>query len=124
MSNIILFIIIINRINYLTGVMFLGLSFYTAVAFLAIKIASYDYHIGMDDEELFADKAIKKYKVKVTLIILLISGGIHLLTPTQNELIFYFGSKHITTQNYHMAKDELLSFVRDLRKEIKGESNE
>jgi len=120
MSNIILFIIIINRINYLTGMMFLGLSIYTIVAFLAIKIASQDHY----EDELFADKAIKKYKMKVTLIILLISGGIHSLTPTQDELTFYFGSKLITTQNYHMAKDELLSFVRDLRKEIKGESHE
>ena len=124
MSNIILFIIIINRINYLSGVMFLGLLIYTTVAFLIIKIVSHDYYINRDDEELFADKAIKKYKVKVTLIILLISGCIHSLTPTQNELTFYFGSKLITTQNYHIAKDELLSFARDLRKEIKEESNE
>ena len=55
MSNIILFIIIINRINHLTGMMFLGLSIYTIVAFLAIKIASQDSY----EEELFADKAIK-----------------------------------------------------------------
>lgn len=124
MSNIVLLIIILGKVENLTKLMFVGLLIYTgALVVLAMLLAC---DIGCNDKDKLdcIKDMMKKFKAKTILVILIITGIISVLIPTKEELILYYGSKQITVQNYHIAKDELLGFVRDLRKEIKGESNE
>ena len=45
------------------------------------------------------------------------------IIPTQEELVLYFGSRYVTTENYKAAKGELLDFIRDIKKEIESDVN-
>ena len=118
MSNIVLLIIILGRVENLASRMSFVLLIYTLLLFGFIFImCPVDMH---DCEGIFnyIEDMMKKFKVKITLVILIISGITSALIPAKEELIVYYGSKQITVQNYHMAKDELLGFVRDIKKEI------
>lgn len=121
MSNIVLLIIILGRVEVLASRMFFSLLIYIVCLFCFIII----YSCGMNnsDEDIFncMKDMTKKFKTKTTLVILIISGIISILIPTKEELIVYYRSKQITVQNYHIAKDELLGFVKDIKKEITGD---
>ena len=121
MSNIVLSIIILGRVENLASRMSLVLLIYTLLLFgfffITCPIDLYDCE-GIFN---YIEDMMKKFKVKITLVILIISGITSALIPTKEELIVYYGSKQITVQNYHMAKDELLGFVKDIKKEIKGD---
>lgn len=121
MSNIVLLIIILGKIESLTSRMFWTLLIY--IVFLSAFISLYACETNYNDRDVFncIKDMMKKFKVKITLIILIISGVVSTLIPTKEELIVYYGSKQITVQNYHIAKDELLGFVKDIKKEIKGD---
>ena len=118
MSSVVLLIIILGRVENLASRMSLVLLIYTLLLFgfffITCPIDLYDCE-GIFN---YIEDMMKKFKVKITLVILIISGITSALIPTKEELIVYYGSKQITVQNYHMAKDELLGFVRDIKKEI------
>lgn len=121
MSNIVLLIIILGRIEVLASRMSFVLLIYTLLLFGFFFITC---PIDMYDSEgvfNYIKDMMKKFKVKIILVILIISGIVSALMPTKEELIVYYGSKQITVQNYHIAKDELLGFVKDIKKEIKGD---
>ena len=77
---------------------------YTIIIYTTLKIYAheefYNFYNDNDAEE-FCNKAVKKYKLKTTLTILIVSGIICALI--------------------NIAKDELLNFIRDLKKEIENE---
>ena len=118
MSNIILWIIMLGRVESLAKLTFSILMIYVVflfgVAFIICPTDIYDYN----DIFNYIKDVTKKFKVKPILVILIISGIVSTLIPTKEELIVYYGSKQITVQNYHIAKDELLGFVKDIKKEI------
>jgi hypothetical protein len=118
MSNIVLLIIILGRIEFLASrmslVLLLYMLFLFGFIFITCPIDLYDCE-GVFN---YIEDMMKKFKVKITLVILIISGITSALIPTKEELIVYYGSKQITVQNYHIAKDELLGFVKDIKKEI------
>ena len=118
MSNIVLLIIILGRVENLTHRMFFDLLIY--IISLFCFIIPYSYAMNDCEEDIFncIKDMMKKFKVKIILVILIISGITSTLIPTKEELIVYYGSKQITVQNYHIAKDELLGFVKDIKKEI------
>ena len=124
MNNIVLLIIALGRISELLNWVFFGMLLYTIIIYTTLKIYAheefYNFYNDNDAEE-FSNKAVKKYKLKTTLTILIVSGIICALIPSQEELTLYFGSRYVTTQNYNIAKDELLNFIRDLKKEIENE---
>lgn len=118
MSNIVLLIIILGRVEVLASRMSLVLLIYTLLLFgfffITCPIDLYDCE-GVFN---YIKDMMKKFKVKITLVILIISGIVSALIPTKEELIVYYGSKQITVQNYHIAKDELLGFIKDIKNEI------
>ena len=118
MSNIVLLIIILGRIEFLSSRMSLVLLLYMLFLFGFILITCPIDLYDCEGVFNYIEDMMKKFKVKITLVILIISGITSALIPTKEELIVYYGSKQITVQNYHIAKDELLGFVRDIKKEI------
>jgi len=121
MSNIVLLIIILGKVETLAGRMFWALLAYTIVLSIFILLHTCDPNYDYEDVFSCIKDMMKKSKAKATLVILIISGIVSTLIPTKEELIVYYGSKQITVQNYHIAKDELLGFVKDIKKEIKGD---
>ena len=118
MSNIVLLIIILGKVEVLTHRMSLILLFYMLFLFGFIFIMCPIDMYDSEDVFNYIKDMMKKFKVKIILVILIISGIVSTLIPTKEELIVYYGSKQITVQNYHIAKDELLGFVKDIKKEI------
>ena len=118
MSSVVLLIIILGRVENLTSRMSLVLLIYILLLFGFIFIMCPTDIYDCEGVFGYIKDMMKKFKVKITLVILIISGITSALIPTKEELIVYYGSKQITVQNYHMAKDELLGFVRDIKKEI------
>lgn len=118
MSNIVLWIIILGKVESLAKLTFSILMIYAVflfwVAFMICPTDIYDYN----DVFNYIKDVTNKFKVKPILVILIISVIISILIPAKEELILYYGSKQITIQNYHMVKDELLGFVKDIKKEI------
>lgn len=117
MSNIVLLVIALNKISVLTTRTFLLLAAYTLLTYIVLKIYVEDNVFGNEKKKV-TDSLIKKYKLKTTLVICIISFLLSNIMPTQEELVLYFGSKYATTQNYKAAKSELLDFIRDVKKEI------
>lgn len=120
MSNIVLLIIILGKVENLTKLMLVGLMIYTvALVVLAMLLAC---DIGCDDKDKLdcIKDMMKKFKAKTILVILIITGIISVLIPTKEDLVLYYGSKQITVQNYHIAKDELLGFIKDIKNEIQN----
>ena len=118
MSNIVLLIIILGKVETLAGRMSLVLLIYTLLLFGFIFIMCPTDIYDCEGIFNYIKDMMQKFKIKITLVILIISGIVSILIPTKEELILYYGSKQITVQNYHMAKDELLGFVKDIKKEI------
>lgn len=116
MSNIVLLIIILGKVKALTYITLLVLLIY-AVALVFIMIGVYDVNYDGDMFEYMKD-LMKKFKVKTLLVIMIIIGIASILIPSKEELVLYYGSKLVTIQSYHMAKDELMGFIRDIKKEI------
>jgi hypothetical protein len=117
MSNIVLLVIALNKISVLTTRTFLLLATYTLLTYIVLKIYVEDNVFGNEKKKV-TDSLIKKYKLKTTLVICIISFLLSNIMPTQEELVLYYGSKYVTTQNYKAAKSELLDFIRDVKKEI------
>lgn len=120
MSNIVLLIIILGRVENLTHRMFFDLLIY--IISLFCFIIPYSCATNDCDEDIFncIKDMMKKFKINIALVILIISGITSTLIPTKEELILYYGSKQITVQNYHIAKDELLGFIKDIKNEIQN----
>ena len=120
MSNVVLLIIILGKVESLTGRMFWILLAYTFA--LSAFISLYACETNYNDRDVFncIKDMMKKFKVKITLIILIISGIVSTLIPTKEELIVYYGSKQITVQNYHIARDELIGLIKDIKNEIQN----
>ena len=118
MSNIVLWIIMLGKVKVLTYITLLVLLIYAvALVFIMIGVCDVNYDGDMFDH---IKDLMKKFKVKTLLVIMIIIGIVSILIPTKEELILYYGSKLITVQNYHIAKDELLGFVKDIKNEIKN----
>ena len=118
MSNIVLLIIILGRIEVLASRMSLVLLFYMLLLFGFFFIMCPTDIYDCEGVFNYIADMMKKFKIKTISVILIISGIVSTLIPTKEELIVYYGSKQITAQNYHIAKDELLGFVKDIKKEI------
>lgn len=119
MSNIVLLIIILGKVEAFTYIVLLVLLIY-AVALVFIMIGFYDGNYDNRDMLEYMKDMMKKFKVKTLLVIMIIIGIVSILIPKKGELVLYYGSKLITTQNYHIAKDELLGFVKDIKNEIQN----
>ena len=118
MSNIVLLIIILGKVENLTHHMFFSLLIYILLLFGFIFIMCPIDMYDSEDVFNYIKDMMKKFKVKIILVIMIIIGIVSILIPTKEELVLYYGSKLITAQNYHIAKDELLGFVKDIKKEI------
>lgn len=118
MSNIVLLIIVLGKVKALTYITLLVLLIYAVVlVFVMIGVCDVNYNGDMFD---YIKDLMKKFKVKTLLVIMIIIGIVSTLIPTKEELILYYGSKQITVQNYHIAKDELLGFIKDIKNEIQN----
>ncbi|SFN18201.1 Uncharacterised protein [Peptostreptococcus anaerobius] len=122
MNNIVLLIIALNKISALTTRTFFLLTVYTLLTYIILKIYVEDNVFG-DEKKAVTDSLIKKYKLKITLAVCIISFILSNIIPTQEELVLYFGSRYVTTENYKAAKGELLDFIRDIKKEIESDGN-
>lgn len=120
MSNIVLLIVILGRVENLTSRMSLVLLIYILLLLGFIFIMCPTDMSDCEGVFNYIEDMMKKFKIKITLVILIISGTTSALIPTKEELIVYYGSKQITAQNYHIAKDELLGFVKDIKNEIQN----
>lgn len=122
MSNIVLLVIALNKISALTTRTFLLLAAYTLLTYIILKMYVEDSVFG-DEKKEVTDSLIKKYKLKITLAVCIISFILSNIIPTQKELVLYFGSRYVTTENYKATKGELLDFIRDIKKEIESDGN-
>lgn len=120
MSNIVLLIIILGRVENLASRMSLVLLIYVLALFGFIFIMCPTDIYDSEGTFGYIRDMMKKFKINIALVILIISGITSALMPTKEELILYYGSKQITTQNYHIAKDELLGFIKDIKNEIQN----
>jgi hypothetical protein len=107
---------LIKNISFMAGLIFVITLIITIIGVLLLYGEFY-----MEDEPLEEASKKIKFMFRIPLIILIISGSVGTILPTEETMYKIMIASYITENNIEIAKDEVKELIDYISEKLKGE---